>query len=433
MLRAPLLLPGAVVLLAAGVRLLWIALVEPEVDLFDDAGFYHFFGQSIADGRGYVRPEGTPTAFWPIGYPAALAALYGVFGPSLLAAKLLNVALGGGTTLLLYVLARCWFSRPHAALAATIYALWPGAIVYASVTMSETLFTFLFVASLVALAYAPSLVPQRRATNAVFSVLVAAANYVRVQTLALSLLALPWLLYKGSPLRRALVFSASSLAIVAVLLVPWVVRNTLAFDELTFLATNSGTNFYQGHRNGANGGPDFHAQLAFAQRYDYLPPVKREPAWNREGFKEGADFILTHPEKEPWLSVLKVYQLYRADADGLLWNEQNGATPIFSTDTRDRLRLLMDGYFYVAGVVALGGLAYGLWRRADWAVFSALIVVYWTVVHVIFYGEPRLHVGLQPLIALLASVPIATLASVVGTKLQLRPRSDSMSSPTPSR
>jgi hypothetical protein len=91
--------------------------------------------------------------------------------------------------------------------------------------------------------------------------------------------------------------------------------------------------------------------------------------------------------------------------DGLLWNEQNGATPIFSDTTRDRLRLLMDGYSYAAGLLALGALAYGLRRRADWAVLSGLVVVYWTGVHVVFYGEPRLHIGLQPLIGLLASVP----------------------------
>jgi len=109
--------------------------------------------------------------------------------------------------------------------------------------------------------------------------------------------------------------------------------------------------------------------------------------------------------------VQKVYQLFRADADGLLWNEQNGATPIFSVNQRDNLRRLADGYYYVAGLLALCGLAYGLWRRESWALFCGLILGYWVLVHVAFYGEPRLHVPVQPLIALLASVLPAYVVS----------------------
>jgi 4-amino-4-deoxy-L-arabinose transferase-like glycosyltransferase len=399
-------LPAAIVLLAAVVRLVWLLLVDPEVGLLDDAGYYHFFAQGIAEGRGYVRPEGTPTAFWPVGYPAALAAIYAVVGPSLLAAKLFNLLLAAGTTALLYALARVWFTRPQAGLAAAIYALWPGAIVYTSVTMSESLFTFLFVASLLLLAIAPSMQARRGATAVAFGALVAAANYVRGQALLLPLLALPWLTRQGWQARRVLIFTGAALVVVAALSMPWLVRNSLRFEELSFLSTNAGMNFWLGHREGANGGPDYHDQLAFAQRFDYLPRLKQEPAWSREGLREGLDYVLAHPWEEPRLSVLKVYQLYRADADGLLWNEQNGATPIFSDTTRDRLRLLCDAYYYAFGLLALAGLAMGLRRRAGWAVFCGLTLAYWTLVHVVFYGEPRLHAPVVPLLALLASVAI---------------------------
>ena len=401
-------------LVALGVRLGWIYFVRPEVGLLDDAGYYHFFAQGVAEGRGYVRPEGTPTAFWPVGYPAVLGALYEVVGTSLRAAKLLNVCLGAATVGLVYLLARRWLPPRPSFLASMLHALTPGAIGYVSVTMSETLFTFLFVAALTVLAYTKdgATGPGRDRVGLVascigFGVLVAAANYVRGQALLLPLIAVPWLLLLGWRPRQATLYACAALAVVAVLSLPWLVRNTLRFEELTFLSTNMGMNFWLGHREGANGGPDYHDQLAFAQRFAHLPRLKQEPAWSREGFREGLDYALSHPLAEPRLSLLKVYQLYRSDHDALLWNEQNGATPIFSPATRDRLRLLADGFYYSLGLLALAGLAQGLRRRAGWAVFALLVIGYWTLIHVVFYGEPRLHVPLLPVMALLAAAAIA--------------------------
>lgn len=402
----PLILPASIMLLAAIVRLAWIASVHPQVGLLDDAGFYHLFATAIADGRGYVREDGVVTAFWPVGYPALLGSLYAIVGESHTAAKLLNVVLGAATTALLYAFARIWLSRAQAAVGATLYALWPGAIAYTSVTMSETLFTFVFLASLYVLAKAPVWRSKAGWAAVGLGVAVALANYVRGQAMLLPLLALPWLTSRHWPRKQATVFVALSLAVVALVSLPWLVRNTMRFDTLTFLSTNTGINFWLGHRDGANGGPDYQAQLTFAQQFDHLPRIEQEPAWSREGLREGLDFMLSHPEQEPRLSVLKVYQLYRSDHDALLWNEQNGATPIFGNSTRDRLTFAMDAYYYAALLLAIVALAYGLRHRQGWAVFVLLVVVYWTAVHVVFYGEPRLRVPLHPLFAMSAGIAL---------------------------
>jgi hypothetical protein len=311
---------------------------------------------------------------------------------------------------LLYLLARRWFSPAQSAAAGFIYALTPGAIGFVSLTMSETLFTFLCTGSLAVLAWAP-LFPERSRTTAVaFGALVAAAAYVRGQGLLLPLLAPGWLRHHGWRDGRARRYALLAFAAVAVLSLPWAVRNTIQFEQVSFLSTNAGMNFWLGHREGADGGPDYHAQLAFAQQFDHLPRVKQEPAWSREGFREGWKYALTHPLDEAWLSLRKVYLLYRDDNDALLWNEQNGATPIFSAGQRDRLTLLFDGYYYLLLALALPALVAGLAVRADWAVFAAGVVAYWTAVHVIFYAEPRLHVPLLPVLALLA---VATLFGVL--------------------
>jgi len=77
----------------------------------------------------------------------------------------------------------------------------------------------------------------------------------------------------------------------------------------------------------------------------------------------------------------------------------------------------MDAYYYAAVVLALIALVRGLLLRDDWAVFTLLVVAYWTLVHVVFYGEPRLHVPLHPMIAMAAGVALVDVwTSVRGNK-----------------
>lgn len=402
---------ASVFALALALRIAWVALVEPRVELVDDAGYYDFFARSISEGRGYVRPEGTPTAFWPVGYPATLAGLYTLAGHSLLAAKLLNATLGALTAGLVFLLARRWFGTGQSTVAGILYACFPGAIGFASLTMSETLFTLLFVGALYLVARASE--GQRRdfLWALGFGVIAGAAAYVRGQALALPVFAMAWLVFAGWGWRRAAGFGAVSLAIVLAMSIPWLVRNTRAFGEPTFLSTNMGINLWLGHNPDADGGPDYHLQLAFAGQFNDLPLIERESAWNREGFKEALRYITAHPLSEVRLSAQKVAKLYRDDSDAILWNEQNGNYPIFSQTARGRLEALFDGYYYAVGFAALIGLGLALYRRASWAGPAASSLFLWTLVHVIFYGEPRLHFPVLPLLAMAATVPLVELVS----------------------
>ena len=70
------------VLVALAARLAWIASVHPAQGVFDDTGYYDFFAKTLAGGGDFRMPWGTPTAFWPPGYPAVLAIAYRVFGSS---------------------------------------------------------------------------------------------------------------------------------------------------------------------------------------------------------------------------------------------------------------------------------------------------------------------------------------------------------------
>ncbi len=398
---------------AFALRLAWIAYAHPHVDLVDDAGYYDFFARSIRDGYGYVRPEGTPTAFWPVGYPATLAGVYAVFGHSLLAAKLLNVAAGALTAGIVYLLARRWLSTPQATAAGMVYACFPGAIGFTSLTLSEPLFTLLFVAALYLVARASQDSGHDLLWAVAFAVVAGAAAYVRGQALALPFFAAAFLLIAGWRWNRVVSYLAVSFAVVIGLSIPWLVRNTVTFGEPTFLSTNFGINLWMGHNPGADGGFDFQQQLGFAGQFNDLPLAERESAWNREGFRQGVRYMLHNPLREIELSAKKIANLYRDDSDAIRWNEQNGGALIFGEAERANLRFVFDGYFYAVFTLALAGFVIGLKRRDPWLGPVASALVLWTLVHVLFFGEPRLHAPILPVLAIVATVPLLELWRLV--------------------
>lgn len=394
-------MPAAVFGVAFVVRLVYVLNVEPGVSLENDAGYYDFFARSIAAGRGYVMPEGHPTAFWPVGYPAVLAGVYSVFGEGLRAAQLANVVLDSAAAAMLVIIARRWWADRYATAAGGVYAFFPGAVGFTALTLSEPLFTFLLVASLAVLVYKERL-GGWLAVALAFGVLVAAATYVRGLALLLPVVAAGWLVFEGERAAKAARFAGVALAVVVLLSVPWAVRNTVRLGELTYLSTNLGQDLRTGHNPNATGGLDFQEQVAWAFQFADLPPVEAELAKNRQGLREGLRYALTNPLHEFELSARKIARLYVDDADSLRWAEQHGASPLFSDGARDQLFLLFNGYYYVVGAVAVVGLIVGLRRRSSWATLAALLIGYWTIVHIAFFAEPRFHAPLLPVLALLA-------------------------------
>jgi 4-amino-4-deoxy-L-arabinose transferase-like glycosyltransferase len=124
-------------------RLLWICVGNTE--LTRDALWYDRLAASIVSGHGYYV-NGHPFAYWPIGYPGFLAALYYLFGHSLLVAKLANVILSLATLLLTYFVSNQIFRSEFAArIALGILCFSPNQIAYTDLLLTETLLSFLLI------------------------------------------------------------------------------------------------------------------------------------------------------------------------------------------------------------------------------------------------------------------------------------------------
>ena len=232
--------------IAAGaflLRLSYALAFAPDIEGFGDDLFFHLTALQLVDGHGYVESfdvfsgrEPDATAAHPPGYVVALSLVGQLGGRSVDAMRIVGVGAGTVTVVAVGLIAGRLAGRRAAIVAAAICAVYPAFIAADTALMSETLF-----GALVACAVLLALVLLDRpsvAGMAGLGVLVGLSVLTRSEGLLLvPLLAVPLLApAPGRRLRLAAPFVVTAALVVA----PWVVRNTRAFDR-PLLTTNEGT------------------------------------------------------------------------------------------------------------------------------------------------------------------------------------------------
>src|SRR3990172_2177154 len=135
----------AVLILAAALRCLLLLLWLP--GLTGDEVDYDRLAHSLIDGRGCVTPRGDPTSLRPPLYPAFVAAGYALTGGSVQTVRFLQATLDLGTVALTYLIGRWLFGRGPGLLAALLISVNLGTVAATGRLLSETLFTFLLMAT----------------------------------------------------------------------------------------------------------------------------------------------------------------------------------------------------------------------------------------------------------------------------------------------
>lgn len=405
---------------AFALRLAWIVFSDWQPTPGDDAYRYDFAARALAAGRGYIHLDGTPTAFWPPGYPLLLAAAYRVIGDTVTVAQMLNVVLGAATVGLVYLIGRRTLGERPALVGACIVACFPSLIFFTGVTMSETAFTFLALLGVYLLLLEAS--SEREGASSARSgrslrlllasgLILGFASLVRGQALLLPIILIPfWLRSDISWLRIADKLVAVALGI-GLIVAPWTIRNAIELDAPVLISTNAGVDFWMGHNEGASGSiaPTSGDALVFS--HPELTTVEREVRINSEGFRKGLTYAVTHPAREMVLPFKKLFWLYYNDEEGLKWNEGHGGQPFLNSSLREGLLTLSNVYYF--SVLSLVLLGVPLWfsLRQPGRVLIISLIGYWTLVHLVFFGDPRFHAPIMPLAALLAGLSWAALWS----------------------
>ena len=390
--------------MAGGValRVVHVLFVAPSTAIFTDGFFFHWVAHFVADGPGYVNPaeqlfkgHTIATAGHPPLYTLVLAAAdrLGIAGDE--AQRSLGCLFGAGTIACVGVLGRRVRGDAVGLVAAAFAALNPLLIAADGALMSETLYGLLIALALIA-AYGVRDEPGwRRAA------LLGLAVGLCALTRAEALLLLPLVVLPACWRRWRL--AGVAVAVAAVAIAPWTVRNWTTFDRPVLISTNDGLTVA-----GSNCSATYHGRDLGSFRTGCISRVRfpSNEARQADAYRsEGASYAGDHLGRVPAVVAVRVLRLW-----GLYQPTR------LSYDAQNRSRTMQ-----VAGVLAsyvlipLALFGVVLLRRAREPLFIlAAPIVLVTLTAALTYGGLRLRHA--------AEIPLAVMAAVGTVRLWERAR-----------
>ncbi|MEX2225264.1 MAG: glycosyltransferase family 39 protein [Dehalococcoidia bacterium] len=403
---------AAIFVVALVLRGLWLLETDTVIPPLSDPQYYHATATNIAEGRGYsvavdergfvAGPQSEGTAFWAPGFSVALAPFYKLFGAEPGVAKAFNAIAGALTVVPVFFIGRRLRGDACGLLAATLFALLPALVFWTASAFSEPLFT-LGVATTLALAMHAG---GRSSVAWCFAAGIAliATAFVRSQGLLL-LVPVVLLLVRSYDWRTVVRTMAPVAAAIALFVVPWAIRNQAVMGEPTLINNNLGYNLRLAHAPYSTG-----TSIPPQDLWDEQPGIsfkERELLFDDLGRERAIDYALAHPGREMELAVKRVLYLLESDAAASIdWSESLGRTPL--ERGRDAYVLIGDVYWYAMLGLAAASLVFVRRTREWWALWATIAA--WVALHTVFAGEPRYHVPIAPVIAVLAAAAAIEVA-----------------------
>lgn len=385
-----------------------------------DFAWYHERALGLIQGQGYTF-NGKATAYWPIGYPLFLAALYKIFGPHLYVAKAANVLIGSLTVGLAYLLGNKLWGFWPGLIGALSLAFLPSYIEWTSVLCSEVLYTFLLMTSIyIFVCKRPE--QQKWYHPATSGLLLGTAIIVRANSLLLPFVLIFLYFVFSKSLRRGAVQAAILLLAVVLVIAPVTLRNYLVFHRFIPISTNSGINMWQGNNPNATGGYYWPSD---PENNPLMPYLDDELKRDQIARKLVVEFIHDNPVKFLKLVTEKIRLYYLGDTSALLFS-LDPAYPPLPEALKSTITNLANEYYRIMMLISIFGMAsYFYFRKLvrDWFSFLTIIgvILYFTALHSVFYAMDRYRFPIMPLFALLSgSGCVAVIAAMRIVLVRLR-------------
>lgn len=412
--------------LALVVRLAW-ALVVPMSPL-SDCAIYDGAAQRLAKGLPYTidAASNTPSAHWPVGTSFMYSLVYRIFDQASWGYRpvvVLNLVISLAVVWLSMAVARKWFGGKAGTVTGVLMALWPMHIEYTTIIGSEPIFTALMLAGILLWpsskkkaaadtselgSDSPKKCPaiSRIPCLILSGLALAAATYVRPTSLLF-----PGILAGIEALRtrRLLVPIARGAivgGIVIAALLPWSFRNQRVFHQFVLVSTNTGTNMWMGNNPDTTG---------YYQAPPQMDDSLNEAQKDKELGRIGKEYIRQDPVGFMKRSAVKAVRLHDRETIGVAWNQKglervsSAFEPKTGSGTKG-LKAVSSGYWYLMLLFAGAGGVILARRDGLWLAITHPTVVffaYFTAVHAIVVIQDRYHFPITPMVAALASLPIA--------------------------
>lgn len=402
---------GALLALFALFTFLRAAAILLDVTPTSDADWYYARADMLARGLGYVGQTGAPTAYWPPGWPLALSLAFRALGTSTITVGLFNLISAVVAAWLTYDLARRLFgSEAGARIALLLLAVYPNSILYVPLALTEVFYTTLLLAG------CWLLIARKGAARLIVAGLVfGIATLVKAQTLVVvPLVCLIGLLRDGQIVRRTpgvIARGGLILAVAAMAVAPWTLRNHEAMGAWIPVSTNGGITLLTGNNDSARGGftPDDAAVKALDSRKGLT-----EMTYDAEASRLGKEWIKAHPVQFLKLMPMKLVRLWGPDGEGQ-WAYETGS-PAWHAAPWTFLALRAGNqlwYFALLGLFAVAAVQMIRQRRAahvrviDWWVLPYGIALYPSAIAMVFSGQSRFHYPVMPFVCMAAGWVLA--------------------------
>lgn len=398
---------------ALALRLGWALQVRPAppVDWAksgDQFSYYHY-GSEIARGRGYISYiTGEATAYYPIGYPALLGALYFVVLHTpipdnlLFATALFHVAVSTASVALVFVIGRAMAGVRVGLGAAALLAFFPNLVYQVATVQLETTFVFLVLAALaVIVTHDWSSGPPSWRRLLAFGAVVGATIVVRPFAAVLLVGLAAALLAIGAGWRRTVAAVAVPSAVVVAMSLPWTIRNAVVMDSFVPSSTNMGDTLCIDRNLDATGG------FRFADHDGCVDPSLPEVPRNRGNTRKAVEFVLEHPDRELLQIARRARIMFASDHDGIEAVQTLGSGAILSEGVVDVAEPVADGYFFVVlGLAVIGLPTFAVRHRRPERLLVASGLAGLLVIPLLLWGNPRFHLPLAPFMALSAAAAV---------------------------
>ncbi len=372
-----------------------LVLVHPVIDLADSHD-YDMLAKQILHNQPYMvtLPWGQQAyaARMP-GYPIFIAGIYAVAGARPLAVLLIQALLSAACVPLVYLLGRR-ISITAGLMAAAFTALDPLGILFCASLLSETCFT-LALLGMVILIFKIAEDKLWLYVALLAGLCGGSAIYLRPAVLWLVLI-FPLIFVRQFP-RRAIVSAGLILGCVILMLIPWLSRNNaLVGTSWTHLTTLEGICLYDSVSPQATGAP-MEDKVTIPPNMVPLDEAQRDAQWSRLGWQYIREdparmvrlaFIKFGRTWSPWLNAME-YQIPIVNILLTLWH-----VPIYI--------LALIGLFCLRRRVVK---PLPMWNYA--AIF--LPIIYFSLLHSLFFGSVRYRVPLMPLVYVFAAAGLVTL------------------------
>jgi 4-amino-4-deoxy-L-arabinose transferase-like glycosyltransferase len=392
------------------VRLFWIALC-PNVPM-SDSEIYHDGARSILNGAGFAYAAGDPIGFWPVGYSAALAVVYALFGVKLGAATAFNLLAGLLTVYATYALGRELYDRRVGVLAAWAIALYPSFIVYPTVLASENLYIPLWICA-VWLAVRAQRSPRGTLVIAACGLVSGVATLVRPTAFVFPMVVVAAALLFGRGNLAAL--AAKHTVIVCALVIgmsfPWALRNQRVFGEFSFTPFNGGVVLWVGNHPGADGQNVMEGEVY--ANFDSAEAVKLPlPERDRRHARAAIDFIKKNPLEFAKLVVLRAFHTMKNETIAIAWNYL-GVRKSLGESAVLPLKIVTSVGYGLLMVAAAAAFVRMLQRRSAGRreLYLLVATLAASIPFLVVLAMDRYHFPLIPLVAVFAAAFFAPRAS----------------------